>query len=255
MHLLVSNDDGYMSPWLELLVEALEPFGKLSVVAPDHDHSGASNSLTLGRPLRALTMPNGFIRVNGTPADCVHLGITGLLDEMPDLVVSGINTGANLGDDVLYSGTVAAATEGRFLDMPAIAFSMTQYIPTQKETAVEVVRTIMQGLVKKPMVRNTILNVNIPDVSLADLQGYQTTRLGHRHLADPLHEKQDPYGKPIYWIGPAGSPKDGGPGTDFHAIENNYVSVTPMQTDLTHHAELENVSAWLTAAASGDKAE
>ena len=139
--------------------------------------------------------------------------------------------------------------------MPAIAFSMTQYAPTQKATAVEVVRTIMQGLIDQPPVRNTILNVNIPDVALADLQGYQTTRLGHRQLADPLHEKQDPYGKPVYWIGPAGSAKDAGPGTDFHAIENNYVSVTPMQTDLTHHTELENVSAWLTAATRRDKSE
>lgn len=252
MHLLVSNDDGYLSPWLEHLVEALEPFGKLSVVAPERDHSGASNSLTLRGPLRATTMPNGFIRVDGTPTDCVHLGITGLLDEMPDLVVSGINTGANMGDDVLYSGTVAAATEGRFLGLPAIAFSMTNYMPTQKETAIEVVRTIMQGLVDRPLTRNSILNVNIPDVPLVDLKGYQTTRLGHRHLAEAVRKEKDPYGKPIYWIGPAGKAKDAGPGTDFHASEHGYVSVTPLQTDLTQHSEIESVTDWLAEISNKD---
>lgn len=255
MHILVSNDDGYSSPWLEYLVEALEPFGKLSVIAPEHDHSGASNSLTLRSPLRATTMPNGFIRIDGTPTDCVHLGITGLLDEMPDMVVSGINTGANLGDDVLYSGTVAAATEGRFLGLPAVAFSMDGYVPTNKDTAIMVVQTIMQGLAQEPLTRNSVINVNIPDVPLDQIKGFQSTRLGHRHIAESAHQTSDPYGEPIYWIGPAGAAKDDGPGTDFHAIENGFVSVSPLQTDLTQHSELENVSAWLERATSRNIAE
>lgn len=245
MHLLVSNDDGYLSPWLEHLVDALKPFGKLSVIAPERDFSGASNSLTLRTPLRATTMPNGFIRVDGTPTDCVHLGITGLLKDMPDMVVSGINNGANLGDDVLYSGTVAAATEGRFLGLPAIAFSMVNYMPTQSETAKYVVSTIMQGLVEKPLPDNTILNINIPDLPRSDLQGFKATRLGHRHRAESVYRSEDPYGKALYWIGPAGAAQDAGPGTDFHAVENGYVSVTPLQIDLTDHTALDGVSSWL----------
>jgi len=247
MHILVSNDDGYDSPWLQHLVDALEPFGKISVVAPRYDQSGVSSALTLGRPLRAITMPNGFIQVDGTPADCAHLGITGLLDEMPDIVISGINKGANLGDDVLYSGTVGAAMEGRFLDLPALAFSMLNYNATHVATAKAVVNTIMQRLTQTRLPKHAMLNINIPDIPLEQCLGLAATRLGHRHIAADLNKTKDPYGKPIYWIGPAGAPKDAGEGTDFHAVKNNWVSVTPLQADLSDHEHLEDLSAWLQA--------
>lgn len=245
MHILVSNDDGYDSPWLQYLVDALVPFGKVSVVAPRYDQSGVSSALTLGRPLRAFTMPNGFIQVDGTPADCAHLGITGLLDDMPDIVVSGINKGANLGDDVLYSGTVGAAMEGRFLDLPGLAFSMLNYNSTHVETAQAVVTTVMRGLLETRLPKHAMLNINIPDISLAECKGLAATRLGHRHIAADVNKTSDPYGKPIYWIGPAGEPKDAGVGTDFHAVKNNWVSVTPLQADLSDHKNLDDLAAWL----------
>jgi len=245
MHILVSNDDGYASPWLQHLVDALLPFGRISVVAPTHDHSGASSSLTLRKPLRATTMDNGFIHIDGTPADCVHLGVTGLLDEPPDMVVAGINMGANLGDDVLYSGTVAAALEGRFLGRPALAFSMVRKDAENVDTAKMVVTQIMQGLEKKPLAANTILNVNIPDIAIAQCKGLLATRLGHRHIADDLLLSDDPYDQPIYWIGPAGAAKDDKPGSDFYAVKNGYVSVTPLQTDMTQHTALDDLSGWI----------
>ncbi len=245
MKILLSNDDGYQAPGLQALADALSSLAEIVVVAPDQDRSGASNSLTLVNPLRARTMENGFIRVDGTPTDCVHLAITGLLEEEPDLVVSGINAGPNMGDDVLYSGTVAAATEGRFLGLPAIAISMNSHDPEHIETGARVALELVQRLIRSPLTENVILNVNVPDLPYAELQGFRSTRLGHRHKAEPVVKATDPRGKTIYWVGPAGAEQDAGPGTDFHAVREGYVSVTPLQVDLTRHSALDSVEAWL----------
>jgi 5'-nucleotidase len=238
MKILLSNDDGYQAPGLRALADIV-------VVAPDQDRSGASNSLTLVNPLRARTMENGFIRVDGTPTDCVHLAITGLLDEEPDLVVSGINAGPNMGDDVLYSGTVAAATEGRFLGLPAIAISMNSHAPRYIDTGARVALELVQRLTRSPLTENVILNVNVPDRPFGELRGFRSTRLGHRHKAEPVVKTTDPRGKTIYWVGPAGAEQDAGPGTDFHALREGYVSVTPLQVDLTRHSALGAIEAWL----------
>jgi 5'-nucleotidase len=245
MKILLSNDDGYQAPGLKALADALSTLGEIVVVAPDQDRSGASNSLTLVNPLRARTMENGFIRVDGTPTDCVHLAITGLLDEEPDLVVSGINAGPNMGDDVLYSGTVAAATEGRFLGLPAIAVSMNSHEPEHIDSAARVALELVQRLTRSPLTENVILNVNVPDLPYAELRGFRSTRLGHRHKAEPVVKATDPRGKTIYWVGPAGAEQDAGPGTDFHAVREGFVSVTPLQVDLTRHTALDAVEAWL----------
>jgi 5'-nucleotidase len=190
-------------------------------------------------------MDNGFIRVDGTPTDCVHLAITGLLEEDPDLVVSGINAGPNMGDDVLYSGTVAAATEGRFLGLPAIAISMNSHEPEHIETGARVALELVQRLIRSPLMESVILNVNVPDLPYAELRGFRSTRLGHRHKAEPVVKTTDPRGKTIYWVGPAGAEQDAGPGTDFHAVREGYVSVTPLQVDLTRHSALDSVQIWL----------
>lgn len=245
MHLLLSNDDGYAAKGLIYLAEALGSYADISVVAPERNQSGASNSLTLENPLRAQRLENGFIKVDGTPTDCVHLAITGLLENEPDMVFSGINHGANLGDDVLYSGTVAAATEGRFLGLPAIAISMNASAPEHFETAAEVAVTLFKKLQEAPLPEDTILNVNVPDIPVAMVRGFQATRLGQRHKSEPVIEREDPRGRKIYWVGPAGAEQDAGPGTDFFAINNNYISVTPLQIDLTRYDSLENLQAWL----------
>ncbi|MCU7914482.1 MAG: 5'/3'-nucleotidase SurE [Candidatus Thiodiazotropha sp. (ex Gloverina cf. vestifex)] len=245
MKILLSNDDGYQAPGLLALANALSTIADIVVVAPDQDRSGASNSLTLVNPLRARTMENGFIRVDGTPTDCVHLAITGLLDEDPDLVVSGINAGPNMGDDVLYSGTVAAATEGRFLGLPAIAISMNAHEPEHIETGARVALELVQRLSRCPLTENVILNVNVPDLPYEALQGFRSTRLGHRHKAEPVVKTTDPRGKIIYWVGPAGAEQDAGPGTDFHTVREGFVSVTPLQVDLTRHNALSIVEDWL----------
>jgi len=253
MRILVSNDDGYQAPGIICLSEMLKSLDfvkQLTVVAPDRDRSGASHSLTLEMPLRAKQRDNGFISVSGTPTDSVHLAITGLMDEQPDMVVSGINAGANLGDDVLYSGTVAAAMEGRFLGLPAIAVSLAathamHSVPTHYETAAEVVKTLLQRLRGQPLPQDSILNVNVPDVPYADLQGMTATRLGHRHKSEPVIEQRDPRGDKIYWVGPPGAAEDAGPGTDFHAISHKQVSVTPLQVDLTRHSTLDELAGWL----------
>lgn len=245
MHILVSNDDGYQAPGIKALANALEPLAKLTVVAPDRDRSGASNSLTLVNPLRAHSMENGFIRVEGTPTDCVHLAITGLLKQEPDMVIAGINAGANMGDDVIYSGTVAAATEGRFLGLPAIAVSIASHTPRHFDDAARVVADLVTHLQHEPLAADSILNVNIPDLPYAELQGLQATRLGHRHKAEPVVKQHDPRGRPIYWIGAAGPEQDAGPGTDFHAVRNGFVSITPIQVDLTRHSELTDIQQWL----------
>jgi len=245
MNILLSNDDGYRSPGLRILAEELARYGDVTVVAPDRDRSGASNSLTLDVPIRAERLDNGYVRVNGTPTDCVHLAITGLLDREPDLVVAGINHGPNLGDDVIYSGTVAAATEGRFLGLPAIAVSIDSHQPRYLETAALVVGRLVAGLRDAEMNPSTILNVNVPDLPLEQIRGLSATRLGHRHKAEPVTQLLDPRGRPMYWIGPAGSEQDAGEGTDFFALRNGFVSVTPIQVDLTRHAAIDPLGRWL----------
>ena len=247
MRILLSNDDGYRSPGLRVLAEALARHGDVTVVAPDRDRSGASNSLTLDVPIRAERLDNGYIRVNGTPTDCVHLAITGLLDAEPDLVVAGINHGPNLGDDVIYSGTVAAATEGRFLGLPAIAVSIDSHQPRHLATAAAVTERLIAGLRDADMSPSTLLNVNVPDLPLERIEGLRATRLGHRHKAEPVTRLLDPRGRPVYWIGPAGPEQDAGPGTDFHALRSGCVSVTPIQVDLTRHAAVEPLARWLGA--------
>ena len=245
MHILLSNDDGYLATGLCILAEYLAKYADISVVAPDKNRSAASNSLTLEMPLRAQHSENGFIRVDGTPTDCVHLAVTGLLEKEPDMVFAGINHGANLGDDVLYSGTVAAATEGRFLGLPAVAISLTGSNPQHFETAAHVASVLLKNIVKNPLPKDTLLNVNVPDVALSDLKGYQSTRLGQRHKAEPVIKSSDPRGREIYWVGPPGSEQDAGPGTDFYAIKMGYVSVTPLQLDLTRYDRMNDIEQWL----------
>lgn len=245
MHILISNDDGYLATGLKFLAEALREYADISVVAPDRNRSAASNSLTLEMPLRATESENGFIRVDGTPTDCVHLAVTGLLQQEPDMVFAGINHGANMGDDVLYSGTVAAATEGRYLGLPAVAISLASHEPVFFETAAQVAIELMQKITRHPLPRDTLLNVNVPDLPAVDLKGYQATRLGQRHRAEPVIRAEDPRGREIYWVGPPGVEQDAGPGTDFFAVQNGYVSVTPLQLDLTRYDRIETVGHWL----------
>lgn len=215
------------------------------MVAPERDRSGASNSLTLELPIRARKAENGFTAVDGTPTDCVHLGITGLLQEEPDMVIAGVNSGPNLGDDVLYSGTVAAATEGRFLGFPAMAVSMGAHDPQHYDTGARVALELVRRMRARPLSVDTILNVNVPDLPWERIRGYRSTRLGHRHKAEPVVRAEDPRGRRIYWVGPPGAEQDAGPGTDFHALREGYVSVTPLQVDLTRHSALEPLGAWL----------
>lgn len=245
MHILLSNDDGYSAKGLQCLAKALTGLAEISVVAPERNRSGASNSLTLDRPLRATTLDNGFVKVDGTPTDCVHLAITGLLAVEPAMVITGINHGANLGDDVLYSGTVAAATEGRFLGLPAVAMSLASPHPKYFETAMEVAIQLFKKIQQEPLPNDTILNVNVPDVPRQQLKGYKATRLGQRHKAEPVVKSLDPRGREIYWVGSAGPEQDAGPGTDFHAVKTDYVSVTPLQIDLTRFDAVEGLSTWL----------
>jgi 5'-nucleotidase len=245
MRILLCNDDGYAARGLVCLADALEGLADLSIVAPERDRSGASNSLTLERPLRATRTDSGIIKVDGTPTDCVHVAITGLLETEPDMVLAGINHGANLGDDVLYSGTVAAATEGRFLGLPAIAISLASTQLRHFETAVQVAIRLIMNIQSRPLPRDTILNVNVPDVPMAQLRGYQATRLGQRHKAEPVVKSLDPRGREIFWVGPAGPEQDAGPGTDFYAVRTGYVSVTPLQIDLTRYDALKGLEEWL----------
>ncbi len=245
MHILLSNDDGYSAPGLIALANALKGLADITVVAPERNRSGASNSLTLDRPLRATTTDSGFIKVDGTPTDCVHLAITGLLDREPDMVFAGINHGANMGDDVIYSGTVAAATEGRFLGLPAIAISLAGVVPSHFDTAAQVAVTLFGQIRRHPLPADTILNVNVPDVPMAEIKGFQATRLGQRHKAEAVIRSSDPRGREIFWVGLAGPEQDAGPGTDFHALRHNFVSVTPLQIDLTRYETLERLADWL----------
>ncbi len=245
MKILLSNDDGYQAPGLKALADALAPLAEIVVVAPERNRSGASNSLTLEYPIRAERADNGFIRVDGTPTDCVHLAITGLLEEEPDMVIAGINAGANMGDDVLYSGTVAAATEGRFLGLPAIAISMNSHDPHHYDTGARVAAELVRRLQRQPLDPDSIINVNVPDLPFDQLRGYRVTRLGHRHKAEPVVRSTDPRGRTIYWVGPAGAEQDAGPGTDFHALRHDCVSLTPLQVDLTRHSAMGGLRHWL----------
>lgn len=245
MRILLSNDDGYLAPGLTVLARAVSAIAHVDVVAPERDRSGASNSLTLDRPLRVKVGENGFRFVDGTPTDCVHLAITGLMDTEPDMVIAGINRGANLGDDVIYSGTVAAAMEGRFLGFPAIAVSLVGKTSTHFETAATVVVQLVKHLHAHSLPADTILNVNVPDVPLVQLTGIEVTRLGHRHKAEPVVKSTDPHGNPVYWVGAAGPEADAGPGTDFHAIKRNAVSITPLHVDLTRYTAMEQAAAWI----------
>jgi len=249
LRILLSNDDGYQAPGLKALWAALRPLAEVVVVAPDRDRSGASNSLTLDNPLRAQTMEDGVVRVEGTPTDCVHLAITGLLDQEPDMVVAGINAGANMGDDVIYSGTVAAATEGRFLGLPAMAVSIDSHQPAHLDSAARAAALLVEALQRRPLEEDAILNVNVPDLPWEALRGFRATRLGHRHKAEPVVKGRDPRGRPIYWVGPAGPEQDAGEGTDFHAVRQGYISVTPIHVDLTRHAAIPGLARWLEATA------
>lgn len=245
MKILISNDDGYQSRGIKALADALATIADIHVVAPDRDRSGASNSLTLDSPIRARTGANGYTSVDGTPTDCVHLAITGLLECEPDMVVAGINDGANLGDDVLYSGTVAAAMEGRFLGFPALAISLAGEQPKHFDTAARVAVELVQRVLSGSLPADTILNVNVPDLPWDALAGMQATRLGHRHKSEPVVEMRDPRGRTVYWVGPAGTEQDAGPGTDFHAIRTGHVSITPLDVDLTRYEAIDTLASWL----------
>ena len=245
MRYLLSNDDGYQATGIRLLAEALEQSGEVTVVAPDRDRSAASNSLTLDAPLYIHTADNGFIYINGTPTDCIHLAITGLLDKETDMVLSGINAGANLGDDVLYSGTVAAAMEARFLGCPAIAISLASQEPVHFDTAVSVVLKLIKSLPLMSHESELLLNVNVPDIPFEEIGAFEVTRLGNRHKSEPAIEAKDPRGRSIYWVGPVGPEQDAGPGTDFYAINHNNVSITPLQVDLTKYSVIEDITQWV----------
>ena len=245
MRILLSNDDGYFAPGLAALAEGLGSLGEITVVAPERDRSGASNSLTLDRPLQLSRAHNGFFYVNGTPTDCVHMAVTGLVDFEPDIVVSGINSGSNMGDDTLYSGTVAAATEGYLLGIPALAVSLVGHEFVHYATAARVAHELVARIARAPFGAPVLLNVNVPDVPYEAITGFEVTRLGRRHKAQPVVPGKNPRGETVYWVGPAGAAREAGPGTDFNALERNAVSVTPLQVDLTHAAQIPLVTGWI----------
>ena len=245
MRILVSNDDGYFAPGLAALAQALATVAEVTVVAPERDRSGASNSLTLDRPLSLRRAANGFHYVNGTPTDCVHLAVTGMLDNLPDMVVSGINHGANMGDDTLYSGTVAAATEGYLLGVPAIAMSLVSRGAADFSTAARVALELVERVRRQPFAHPVLLNVNVPDLPFDRLGGTRITRLGKRHKAEPVIRSLTPRNQTVYWVGAAGEAQAAGHGTDFHAVAEGFVSVTPLQIDLTHTALIDPLNQWL----------
>ena len=245
MRLLISNDDGVLAPGLAALAQELSLVASIEVIAPDRNRSGASNSLSLLRPLRVRQLDNGYYSVDGTPTDCVHIGLTGFLDTSIDMVVSGINDGANLGDDVLYSGTVAAAMEGRSLGLPAVAISMVGSNIQHYQSAAVIARQIVVKLSQHRLPGQTILNINVPDLPLHKLKGIEVTRLGRRHNDERTIKEVDPRGRTMYWIGPPGSEADAGPGTDFHAVSQGYISMTPLHLDMTHYKLFDQVSSWM----------
>jgi len=245
MHILISNDDGYAAPGLAALADALAGLGDLTVVAPETNHSGASNSLTLNRPLSIRQAHNGFYCVNGTPSDCVHVALTGLLDVRPDLVVAGINNGANMGEDTLYSGTVAAASEGYLFGIPAMAFSLVQKGWEHLDAAAAIARELVERQIAQPLAAPVLLNVNIPNRARPTVRGVAVTRLGKRHPSEPVVRTTTPYGDPVYWIGRMGQASDAGDDTDFGAVQKQCVAITPLKFDLTHHAQLAQVRTWV----------
>lgn len=245
MRILLSNDDGYYAPGLAALAAALEGLGEIAVFAPERNRSGASNSLTLDRPLYLRRASNGFGYVSGTPTDCVHLAVTGVLEHHPDIIVSGINYGPNMGDDTIYSGTVAAATEGYLLGIPSMAISLASFDGRNFATAGKVARDFVERLTRNPFPEPVLLNINVPDVPFEEIRGTKVTRLGRRHKSEMAVKTKTPRGETVYWIGAAGPASDAGEGTDFHAVEANHVSVTPLQIDLTHTGQMAGVSAWM----------
>jgi 5'-nucleotidase len=244
MRILVSNDDGYFAPGIEILVQTLSRVADVTVVAPERDRSGASNSLTLDRPLFLRRAPNGYYFVNGTPTDCVHLAVTGMLDIVPDMVVSGINHGANMGDDTIYSGTVAAATEGHLLGIPSLALSLTSKAAAHLDSAAQIALDVVQRFQRQSFPEPVLLNINVPDLPLSEIRGSRVTRLGKRHKAEGVVKSVNPRNETVYWVGAAGGAQDAGAGTDFHAVDNGFVSITPLQIDLTHAAQLDRLARW-----------
>lgn len=253
MRILLSNDDGVHAPGIKVLYDALKEIADVNVVAPDRNCSGASSSLTLLNPLRVHMLDNGFASINGTPTDCVHLGLNQLHDPKPDLVVAGINNGANLGDDTLYSGTVAAAAEGRHMGLPAIAVSLVGKDEIHYKTAAAVTVNVIKRLRTHPLPADQILNINVPDIPLSELKGIKVTRLGSRHKADTMQEQKDPWGRSIYWYGTLGSELDAGEGTDFHAVGTGYASITPLKVDMTAYESMENLEKWMNEAELTDE--
>jgi 5'-nucleotidase len=247
MRILLSNDDGYFAPGLACLAQTLSAIAEVTVVAPERDRSGASNSLTLDRPLSLHQAPNGYYFVNGTPTDCVHLAVTGMLPELPDMVISGINRGANMGDDTVYSGTVAAATEGFLLGIPSLALSLASKSANNYQTAARIALEIVERCRRTPFPQPILLNINVPDLPYEELQGSEITRLGKRHKAEPVVKSVTPRGDTVYWVGAAGAAQDAGAGTDFHAVVQRKVSITPLQTDLTQYGQIDTLSQWLRA--------
>ncbi|HHC74883.1 MAG TPA: 5'/3'-nucleotidase SurE [Thiothrix sp.] len=247
MRILLSNDDGYLAPGIRALWDALHTLHDVLLIAPENNQSGVSSALTLKRPLRLTQHDAQIYSVDGTPTDSVHMGLTGLDDNDPDLVLSGINQGANMGDDVIYSGTIAAAIEGRFLGLPALAVSLASWEAKHYDSAVLATKHILSRLVDHPFTERMILNINVPDLPWSDIKGFQVTRLGQRHRSEPVFREKDPRGQPIYWLGPAGEAADAGLGTDFYAVEQGYVSITPIHTDLTYYAMMDKTRHWLEA--------
>ena len=245
MRILLSNDDGYFAPGLACLASVLSEIAEIIVVAPERDRSGSSNSLTLDRPLSLHKSHNGFYYVNGTPTDCVHLAVTGMLDTMPDMIISGINKGANMGDDTIYSGTVAAATEGFLLGIPSLAVSLVNQSHENYLTAARVAFDMVQRFKEQYISGAVLLNINVPDIDYELLEGVEVTRLGRRHKAEPVIKSSSPRGETVYWVGAAGPAQDSGQGTDFYAVEHNRVSVTPLQIDLTRYDQQDLIRAWL----------
>ena len=243
MRILISNDDGYEAEGIIQLAKSLSEIAEVIVVAPSENKSAASSSLTIGKPLKPIQIEKNIYAIDATPSDCVHLALCGFIKESIDLVVTGINFGANLGDDVIYSGTVAGAIEGRFLGLPSIAMSLASWECKHFDTAGDVAKLLVAQIDKAPLAYNTIINVNVPDIPMSEIKGIKSTRLGNRHKSEPsIQDLKDPS---LYWIGENGKEADNGEGTDFHAVSNNFVSVTPLQIDLTKYPELRQVSEWL----------
>ncbi len=245
MNILLSNDDGFDAPGIKILASFLKKIAHVTIVAPDQNRSGASNSLSLDRPLKVTEVEKDYYHVNGTPTDCVHLALTGLLDKIPDMVISGINNGANMGDDTIYSGTVAAAMEGYLLDIPSFAISMSQHEAKYFETAASItVDLILHYQNNKPK-DAILLNINVPDIPLEKIQGINVTRLGKRHKAESVNRSKDTEGNTLYWVGAAGLPNDGGEGTDFYSVDNGFVSISPIHADLTSHNQINDLKVWM----------